>query len=88
MARNKPQGFPDLIEPDWFARWFNAHFTRPTYGPMDVARRIGIPKDAIYGALLRADLDGFRIGSRWRIPRPALREWLLRSVFINQEDEV
>jgi excisionase family DNA binding protein len=74
---------PDELTPEWFEDWFSDTFPEDAYAPFQVWTRLRISKDRVYRAIAYGDLDAFRLGSRWTIPRPALRAWLLDNYSLN-----
>lgn len=50
---------------------------RSTYGSVDeLAKEIGISRQATYMALRRGIIPSIRIGKRFVLPRSAIAEWL------------
>jgi len=50
---------------------------RATYGSVDeLAKEIGISRQAAYTALHRGIIPSIRIGKRFVLPRAAIAEWL------------
>lgn len=77
------EDFPDEMTPEWFEDWFQDRFPEDSYAPFQVWTRLGISKDRVYRAIAYGDLDAFRLGGRWMIPRPGLRSWLLENYSLN-----
>lgn len=75
----------EMNEPDWFEEWFSKTFTEAAYSPRDLRRWLRMNRNGVYRALQTAELEGFRRGGRWVIPRPALRSWLLNGYTLNLE---
>lgn len=78
-----PEDFPEEIAPEWFDEWFGGIFPEDSYAPFQVWTRLGISKDRVYRAISYGELDAFRLGGRWMIPRPGLRAWLLDNYSLN-----
>jgi excisionase family DNA binding protein len=50
---------------------------RTTYGSVDeLAKEIGISRQAAYTALRRGTIPSIRIGKRFVLPKTAIAEWL------------
>ena len=45
----------------------------------DVAELLYVGKNTVYELLSSGDLQGFRIGRSWRIPRENLEEYIVRK---------
>jgi excisionase family DNA binding protein len=41
----------------------------------EIARRLGVCRDTVYGMLDAGQLPGIRIGRRWLVTRPAYEAW-------------
>jgi excisionase family DNA binding protein len=71
-----------LIVPEWFDPWFTD--LPEMASPRQIYRKLGISKDSVYRAIWNCELDAIRTGKRWNIPRPALKEWMLKNMEINR----
>jgi excisionase family DNA binding protein len=58
-------------------------FTKESYSPTEIQRLLGIDKNRVYRAVAYGELEGFRNGGRWIVPKPAIREWLLAGYNLN-----
>ena len=47
------------------------------YTPAEVAEAWGVSPNTIYALLKSGELKGFRIGTPWKIPASAVREYVL-----------
>ena len=86
---NVPYSTP--IVPDWFDRWFEDLFDEPAYHLAEVARRLERDYRVVHAAVMRGDLRGIREASgpgpvAFRIQRGDIRDWLLRSLVVNQDE--
>jgi len=71
------------IIPEWFPVWFDTNFSRAATTPGYIARTAALSKDTVYRALNSGELEAFRVGNRWSIPKPALEKWFLESLNLN-----
>ncbi|AOY60105.1 MULTISPECIES: helix-turn-helix domain-containing protein [Desulfococcus] len=71
------------LTPTWFPPWFDETFSREVYSPRELPGILELSKSAVYRALKTGDLDAFRVGKRWAVPKPAIREWLLDAYTLN-----
>lgn len=71
------------IKPTWFDHWFNTAFPDESYSPADIRQILRMNKDRIYRAISFGELEAFRTGGRWIIPKPAIRSWLLDGYNLN-----
>lgn len=78
---------PDLYEPEWFQEAFNDLFPaeKATLAPKQIYLTLGWPKDRVYRAIKRNNLDAYDFGGKqYEVPRTALKKWLLRKLKRNQ----
>jgi len=62
----------------------NGH-ARPTesavpilHRPRQLAKRLDLSRQAVYGLIARGQLEAFRVAGRWRIPEASVLEYLRR----------
>ena len=67
MAANAQAAAPAAAEPD---------YSKLNYENLDeAAKALDISVDKLYTVIHREDFPGYKIGSRWIIPKAALAEW-------------
>ena len=68
-------------EENGFKAWFDGAFPRhrDPYSPGFIIMVLGVERKRIYRALLCAEIEGLKIRGVWRIPRPALKAWLMED---------
>ncbi len=49
----------------------------------EACEALKIGRNAIYALLSSGELKGYRIGRTWKIPRPALKEFVFRQAKMN-----
>lgn len=72
----------ESLEPEWFDEWFRGRFVKRWYGATELADLMRVDIKTIYrhvsDSACSDELDG-----PLRIPREAIRKWLVGSVTTN-----
>ncbi|MDM8553495.1 DNA-binding protein [Desulfococcaceae bacterium HSG7] len=77
----------DLFIPEWFENWFSSLFLRKAYSPTFIIVKLNIKKDRVYRAIASSELEAIKIGGRWLVPTPAIKNWLLDGYILNLDEK-
>lgn len=72
----------ESLEPEWFNEWFQARFVKRWYGALEVSDLLQVDIKTIYRHVSDGACSDESDGPL-RIPREAIRRWLIESVTTN-----
>jgi hypothetical protein len=72
----------ESLEPEWFDEWFQSRFVKRWYGALELSDLLRVDIKTIYRHVADGACSDESDGPL-RIPREAIRQWLIESVALN-----